>query len=302
MNIEQFNEKHLAAIARFCNEHMERDTMNEALLRENTIDDADFDPELTLAAFDSESGEPLGFIMSVIRHRDDGPMGYVKLLCVDKEHRREGIARTLYLKTEDVMKQRGVKKIRAYESWPNYFMPGVDPYYTEAICFFERMKFKKIGDTSNLLSDLRGQDFSTEVEENNLLKENIVCRRAEEKDKDEIFKWIASNFAAWKYEVESSFKNDPISLHIALKDDVPLAFSAHEANNKGLGWFGPMGTEEALRGKGVGGILLKRCLKDMQDMGYTHAIIPWVGPIPFYMHYSGARFDRPFWRYEKEVS
>jgi mycothiol synthase len=78
-----------------------------------------------------------------------------------------------------------------------------------------------------------------------------------------------------------------------------MAFSAHEGNNKGTGWFGPMGTSAELREKGAGSILLKKCLKDMKEMGFVKAIIPWVGPIPFYMHHVNSKVERVFWRYEK---
>ena len=78
-----------------------------------------------------------------------------------------------------------------------------------------------------------------------------------------------------------------------------IAFSAYETNNKGTGWFGPMGTTEKARGKGVGGILLKRCINDLKKSGFEKAIIPWVGPIPFYMHYINSPVKRIFWRYEK---
>jgi mycothiol synthase len=37
----------------------------------------------------------------------------------------------------------------------------------------------------------------------------------------------------------------------------------------------------------------------MKEMGFVKAIIPWVGPIPFYMYHADAKMDRIFWRYEK---
>jgi GNAT superfamily N-acetyltransferase len=189
------------------------------------------------------------------------------------------------------MKQQGVKQIRVYESFPNYLMPGIDPFYSEAICFFERLGYKKIGDTSNLVADLSLQDYNTDADEKLLLKEKIIIRRAEEKDRAKLFNWLLKNFAAWSGEVISAFQNNPITLFIAEQDGNLLAFSANEGNNKGTGWFGPMGTDPALRGKGVGGILLKKCLKDMKEMGFVKATVPWVGPIPFYMHYADAKVE-----------
>lgn len=297
MEIKQFDNSLLTEVTELLKTSMPLDVINESLMQEKIIEDPDYNNCLTLNAY--EADQLTGFIMGVIRKRPDENIGYVKLFAVHPGHRRKGIGMALYNQVETEMRASGIKKIRLFESWTNYYMPGIDPFYTEAVCFFERNKFKKVGDTSNLVAELKGKDFSTNVEEKKLKDEGIEIRRAEESDFDEMMKWIDQNFAAWRGEVTNTFKNKPISLHIALTNNEIIAFSAHEANNLGLGWFGPMGTTEAARGKGVGGILLKRCIADMQKMGYKKAIIPWVGPIPFYMHYIGSKVGRIFWRYEK---
>ena len=85
-----------------------------------------------------------------------------------------------------------------------------------------------------------------------------------------------------------------------------LGFSAYDANNigasaTGTGWFGPMGTAAAARGRGVGAVLLKRCLADMAAQGHAVSTIPWVAPVGFYAHHVGAHISRVFYRYEKRV-
>ncbi len=299
MEIRELKKEDVGELLVLVNDGMKLDKFTFPLLEENTINDEDYAPELTLLAIDDN--KMVGFIMGVIREREDGPMGYVKILCVDPEYRRKKVASELYGKIEIRFMEKGIKKIRVYEAWPNYYMPGIDPFYTEAICFFERNGYKKIGDTSNLKCELTGQDFSTYTEEDNLEAKEIKIIRASKEDYDRVMEWTAKNFAPWKFEITSAFQNDPISLHIAIEKEEMIAFSAYEANNKGTGWFGPMGTTEAARGKGVGGILLKKCLADMKKAGFKKAIIPWVGPIPFYMHYANAKMDRVFWRYEKTL-
>jgi len=299
MIIKNFSQEYLKPVAKLCRQNMHRDIMPDFLLQEKTFGDPDYDPELTLVGL-IENGElPIAFIQGVVRKRADGKVGYIKLLCVDSNERRKGHARMIYENVEQKMKKQGVKQIRVYESFPNYFMPGIDPFYTEAVCFFERLGYQKIGDTSNLVADLSLQNFDTETEEKVLLKEKIIFRRAEMSDKENIIKWLQEKFAAWIGEVSETFTNNPVTLFICELDGKLMAFSAHEGNNKGTGWFGPMGTDTELRGKGIGGILLKKCLKDMKEMGYVKAIIPWVGPIPFYMHYAESKVERVFWRYEK---
>ncbi len=301
MIIKNFSQDLLKPVAKLCRQNMLRDIMPDFLLSEKTFQDPDYDPEITLVGFKEDDNTPIAFMQGLIRERTTGKMGYIKLVCVDSNERRKGYARTLYNIIEKKFTEQGVKTIRVYESYPNYFMPGVDPFYTEAVCFFERLGFKKIGDTSNLTADLTSQNFDTKVEESKLNSEGIIFRRAENSDKEKIISWLNENFPAWIGEVSSAYQNTPITLFICEYEGNITAFSAHECNNKGTGWFGPMGTDTQLRGKGIGGILLKKCLKDMKEMGFVKAIIPWVGPIPFYMHYANAKVDRVFWRYEKNL-
>lgn len=298
IKIEKFNEKDIPQFAKLSRISMERDSMPDFLFKEKTIQDIDYNPELAFTAF-NEANEPVGFIQAVIRDRETEHIAYIKLFFVAPNFRRKKIGTKLYQEVEQLLRAKGIKKIRLFESYPNYFTPGLDPFYTEAVCFFERMGYKKFGDTSNLLCSLLDQDFNTEAEELKLKEDNIEVSRASKDDLDELLNWIKKNFAGWKGEILSCYENDPISIHISKLNGRISAFSAYESNNKGTGWFGPMGTDSSMRGKGIGGILLKRCLNDLKKMGFSFATIPWVGPIPFYMHYVNSKVHRIFWRYEK---
>ncbi len=299
MIIKQFEEKELDALLELFNVSMPRDRFTKELLIENVIEDMVENPELCLSVYKDD--KMVTFAMGVIRHRENEDVGYIKFICTHPDYRRQGIAKELYSRIEKGIRENNVEKIRLIESWPNYYMPGIDPFYTEAVAFFERLGYVKVGDAANLICDLESQDFDTSDNEEKVRANGIEIRRAEESDFDAMMTWANDNFKAWRFEINNTFKNDPISLHIALLNGEVIAFSAHESNNPGLGWFGPVGTTEAARGKGVGGILLKRCLHDMKESGYKKAIIPWVANIPFYMHYINSKVNRVFWRYEKKL-
>lgn len=289
----------LKETAKFCRVNMPLDIMPDFLFKEKTFDDPDFDPELALVAKDGS--EIVGFVMGVIRNHKFAKIGYIKLMAVKSSHRRKGIATKLYEIIHNKFVNENCDKERIYDSFPNYFMPGIDPRYTEAICFAERRSFKKFAETSNMICQLIGQNFDTSKEEAEKASEGFIFKRAEDSDYDLTINFVAKEFELWIPEVHTAFKNEPKSIHICVYNNEVVGFSAYDTNNFNIGWFGPMGTSSKMRGKNIGGILLKRCLKDQQAQGHQFAIIPWVGPIPFYSHYCGAKVQRVFWRYEKEL-
>jgi len=301
MIIKKFSEQLLPAAAKLCRLNMEFDIMPDFLLREKTFGDKDYDPSLTLVAFNTKDESPVGFIQAVIKQREEEKLGYIKLFCVDAAFRRKGIGAFLHKEVLEKLKLSGVKTIRVYESFPNYFMPGIDKNYTAAISFFENAGYKKFSETANLSADLSVQYFDTQNEEAALKDKGILFRRAIENDKEQIAQFIHKNFRAWLEEVFETLKNKPITLFIAEKNEKIIAFCAHEGNNKGTGWFGPMGTKEDFRGIGLGAVLLKKSLLDLKNMGYQKAIIPWVGPVQFYMQNCNCKVERIFFRYEKNL-
>ena len=83
------------------------------------------------------------------------------------------------------------------------------------------------------------------------------------------------------------------------KDGAILGFAAYGSSRPS--WFGPMGTTAAARGRGIGSVLLRRCLADQRANGYDTAQIGWVGPMPFYSTAVGARVERVFFLYRKQL-
>lgn len=297
--IRTYHENDLTALTDFLNANFEYDSISVELLNEKLEGDPNWDAQKVLICHDRD--HILGFMQGVIRDIRETRYAYIKLMAVDQAHRRKGIARVMYQELEKVFSDEKVNVVRIYDVPMNYFMPGIDPRYTAAVCFALRMGFQRFGDTANLLVDLAPSNWSTIEEEKMLKSENIEISRPTKKELQEILAFVEDDWVLWKYEVEMAFRDRPPSIHVAYLDGKIKAFSAHNGNNKGTGWFGPMGTHPDLRGKGIGGILLKRCLKDMKDMGMKSAVIPWVGPIDFYSHHANARVDRVFWRFEKQL-
>lgn len=275
------------------------DQMTPELFEEKLYEDQDFSENLTLVA---EEDKLAGFIMGVRRRQGDQVTGYVKLLAVDPAYRRKRIGSELLQRLEQELQQSGAKSIRVFESSPNYLVPGIDPRSTETVVFFERRGYERCGDTANMEVELVERSFDTVADEKQLAEQGYEIRRAIMGDRDEINRLLSRHWRAWIPEVERALSNYPISLHVAIKQEKIVAFSAYDGNNRNTGWFGPMGTDPQHRGRKLGEVLLKRCLADIQQQRRRMAIIPWVGPYAFYSHHVGARISRVFWRYRKTLS
>ncbi|MDE5420399.1 GNAT family N-acetyltransferase [Labilibaculum sp. DW002] len=299
--IRQYHDKDFDEVLALCQNTYKFDSITKELLHEKIYDDPFYNPEIIWVA--EEGAAIVGFLMGTCRMDIRGVnYGYVKLMAVSETHQRKGIARKMYELLENELRLRKVDVMRLGDVPMNYFMPGIDPRYTPALCFAMRMGFNRFMDTSNLVVNLSDREWSDEKKISTLKSDDIEICRATIENKDELMDFVAEEWKLWQFELAMAYKSDPIAIHVAKLKGKIKAFSAHSANNKGLPWFGPMGTHPDLRGKGIGKVLLYRCLEDLKNLGYKTAIIPWVGPIDFYSHHAGAVVERVFWRYEKKLS
>lgn len=78
----------------------------------------------------------------------------------------------------------------------------------------------------------------------------------------------------WVGETRYALMQCPVKCFIAVQDKKVIGFSCYDAS--ALGYFGPIGMEPGLKGKGIGKALLLRTLYAMKEAGYGYAIIGWV--------------------------
>ena len=276
------------------------DPLTPALLEEKVWGDPDFRPESALLS--EAHGCIDGFVMGVLRQTADGPRGITKLIATDPDQRRHGIGSRLLQAVEQKLAGQGARSLRICESPPNYLTPGVDARYSSAPWFLESHGYQRCGEACNMTVDLEGRDFSGTEAEQQLAAAGIKIRRARTADKHAVAALLETHWPAWQHEVDRALANEPPSLHLAFRGNDAVAFSAYDANNRGTGWFGPMGTAPEMRGTGIGRALLFRCLSDITDEGHKQATIPWVDPVGFYERTVGAAVTRIFDRFEKDLN
>ena len=255
-------------------------------------------------------GVPAGFALGSLGPVPADPAGerrgHVNLLAVDAAARRRGIGSALLAELESRLFASGASAVLLGGATPVFAWAGVDARYTAARCLAEARGYEQIREGVNMLVELdaaaRAGLLGTEADERRLAGEGITVRRLTEEDRERISPWLAAWGGTWKQETLSTLGRENAATHVAVLDDgTPEAryvgFASHGVNRVGL--FGPMGTDRALRKSGIGGVLLRRCLRDIRDAGLAGAEICWVGPVAFYARTVDAYVNRVFWIYRK---
>lgn len=246
----------------------------------------------------------IGFALGSLRpaHDDIPATGHVNLLVVGPQDRERGHGRALLAELERRLAAAGATRLRIRGNPPYFAWPGIDVRYTPAACLATAAGYERLLDCNNMLVDLAVADLDTEHDERRLAQAGIgiEVRRARPEDEKALCAWLDEEFGGtWGQEAAMALRNDPPRLHVAVREGAFLGFAGHGIQRVAM--FGPMGTDEAARGLGIGAVLLRRCLADQRDAGIAVAEIGWVGPVRFYSKTVGATLGRVFWAFEKTL-
>ncbi|MEV0820685.1 GNAT family N-acetyltransferase [Nonomuraea rubra] len=233
-----------------------------------------------------------GVVMASMSDKDPG-VGHLDLLAVRPEARGEGRGRTLVRAAEEWLREQGARQARFAGNPPCYAWPGIDVRYTAAACLAESLGYERYHVAWNMTADLSA-DLSVEDDLARLEKAGVTVRAAGA-DRERVAAFVQEHWnERWAWEAATG-----AGLHYAERDGEILGFAAWGARPA---WFGPMGTAPDARGLGLGRVLLRRCLAEQRAAGQDSAQIGWVGPLRFYSRAVGARAERVFWLYRRDLA
>jgi ribosomal protein S18 acetylase RimI-like enzyme len=234
----------------------------------------------------------------------DPRVGHVDLVAVAPEERRQGIGGSLLAEAEARLGGLGVAELLLAGNPPHYAWPGIDVRYTPAVCAALRLGYRQDRTAWNMTADLSEGSAAlrpTGAAEQRLAGRGVTVRRAEPDDLPALAGFARATFGgSWDGELAGSVGRADAGAHLAERDGEILGFAAYGSSRPS--WFGPMGTAPAAEGSGIGGVLLRRCLRDQAAAGIGAAQIGWVGPVPFYSGAAGARIERVFFLYRKALN
>lgn len=222
--------------------------------------------------------------------------GFLKYYAVAPKFRRQGLGRELFGEMERRFQKRECSEVRVGGCPPPYAQGGVDILDTASHCLLLGRGYQTNGTIIDMQGDLKAWKPAWSKDDAKLIKEASV-RKAGAKDAPLIEVFLRLNFPHWVWEVGTGLKKGTV--FIASRQGQIVGFACANATQKG--WFGPMGTAESERGKGVGRVLMWKCLELLKKQGVKAARIPWVGPIPFYARYAKASLGPVFWTFSKRL-
>jgi ribosomal protein S18 acetylase RimI-like enzyme len=306
-HIEQFNEKNIYDLHDFFENQAGLYKFPLQSFKQATILDDDFLRDTSLVLREKNTRKIIAACIAIIRKTKiailskEIPYKFTTLnmFAVHKEYRRRGIGTDMLNSLFSKLKSLKRRKIRLMASIPNYIWPGLDPRYTAAYFLLKKLGFKrKKGERKNLVYKI-----PENLPEPRSKFENYRISRALYDDLDNLVDYIKHNHSGvWQIEATLSFANDPCTTFL-VKDEkgTVVGFASHSIGFPGS--FGPTGVLKELRGRGIGGALLKWCMKDLQDQGIKESIIRWVegDTMKFYSKSIGARVHQVYWKMQKRL-
>jgi ribosomal protein S18 acetylase RimI-like enzyme len=299
MSILPLEQAHVPALMSLCAQALPFDQFDQALLQRRIWHDPGAEPAYRLAY--ELDGRLVGVAVGVRRSDDRQPSGGLLLLAVDPEYRRRAIATQLLDTLEARMHADRIEHVAVGGTAPNFFWPGLDIRYTPAYCLLVGRGYEVFDMRLNMHVDLAARAWDASPIEEALEDSDIVIRRLEAGDRPAFSAWLRSSWSEWWHdEGMNAYANDPFSGFIAVRDGRICAFAVY--NVEGFaGHFGPTGTDEIMRGRGIATALFYRCMRDLQQRGLEASEIVWVGPIAYYARIAGATAHRTFWAMRKRL-
>ena len=182
---------------------------------------------------------------------------------------------------EKRLKDMGTKEITLCAYSPNYFFPGIDKRYQQAISFFENRNYVNRAESVSMQRSLWDYHMADQYKEKlaSLEKDGIHIIRYNDEYMLPLLNYLLENFGAgWKRNaliaMQKKEAEDTILLVVDEQKNI-LGFCMRKIDGNDAR-FGPFGVSEHLRSKGIGGVLFEYMMQEMKQKGIYYLYFLWT--------------------------
>jgi len=278
--------------------------LREAVFRQNTVDDPNFDPAGCAIARAGPDGRVVGFCVAKVARVPIGADGltpedgWISILAVHPASQRRGVGGALLEAGETFLRGRRCRHILLGGD-PGHFFPGV-PAGTAAVHFFERAGYRLRGEAYDLRRSLGGYQTPDAVSAALAAHPDLEIRPLTPQDRGGLLAFLDETFPGrWRYTVARCLERGGSIgdvMGVVRGEDVfgfaqlfhpgsawigpSIAWAA--ARSGATGGLGPMGLSPELRGRRLGLALLDRAVLHLAGLGLDEMVVDWTILLDFY--------------------
>ena len=292
--------------------------LREPLFRQNVVLDPHFDPAGAWLACEAPGGRLVGCGIAKVAREPLGAdglrpdRGWLSVVAVHPGRRRRGIGTALVRAAEAFLVARG-RSTAILGGDPEHFFPGA-PDASGAPEFFEAAGYAVRGEAYDLRRSLDGYRSPEAVAAARTANPDVEVRPLRTGEEAALLRFFDAVFPGrWRYTIARFLRlGGPVGDVMGVVRGGEIAgfamlFHPHSrwigpsiawaapTNGGGPaeGGLGPMGLAPALRGRGLGHVLLDRAMVHLAGLGVREMVIDWTILLDFY----GALGFVPFRRY-----
>lgn len=277
-----------AEIVDLWNKTCPQDPMSIGVFTKRVLADPNFDPE-GFIVYEGNDGI-IGALLAIIRRLPltgsdlEPENGWITMFMAEPSKQGQGIGQQMLALAETFFRKHGRHQIFFSSYAPNYFVPGIDAdLYPHGKQWLEKNGFKVLYSPVAMDKNLVGYFYPDDVRklEEEREKEGYVFEFLTPKYVADVIRFNGDELANpdWARAVREVIAQGTSldRVLIARKGERIVGFCMYGAYD-GVGErFGPFGVDEHLRGKGLGKILLYKCLHVMRSNGLHTAWFLWTG-------------------------
>jgi GNAT superfamily N-acetyltransferase len=276
----QFRSDAVGQLLELWQEVMPRDAPNIERFRDLALLNPQFRPEGLTMLWRGEQLIGFSYAVAATTPGAARPQGWIAGLGVAPGERRAGCGTRLLESSLRFLTDAGCSVARLGGNGERYLLPGADPVaYPEFHWLIQAAGFRATGSTEAMACDLRTIPPDSVQVAGSSTDGPYVYRQPDDGDIPELLRVAAAFSPGWSGLVRSHLARTSSAprLWIACAPDRIVGFAGFDLFPGCTGRFGPTGVIPEVRGRGVGGRLLRLTLASMAARGLQSAWFLW-GP------------------------